>query len=53
MHRMSKVYIIVQRESNADEALLVNTEENINTNEEGILPLQITSEFMQYIPVRC
>jgi len=26
---------------------------NINTNEEGVLPLQIVSEFMQYIPVCC
>jgi len=25
---------------------------NISTNEEGVLPLQIATEFMQYIPVR-
>jgi hypothetical protein len=42
---------MLQRESNADETLSVNTEENINTNEEGVLPSQIATQFMQYIPV--
>jgi len=37
MHHLSKVQIILQRESNADETLSVDTEENINT-EEGVLP---------------
>jgi len=42
---------MLHRESNEDETLLVNNEENINTNEKRALPLQITTEFMQYIPV--
>jgi len=44
---------MLQRESNTDETLSVNTEENVDTNEEGVRPLQIATQCMQYIPVRC
>ena len=43
---------MLQGEINADETLSINTEENINTNKEGVLPSQIATEFMQYTPVR-
>ena len=52
MHHMSKVYIIIHRESNADETLAVNTEEKYQYQWGRGIPLQIASEFMQYIPVR-
>jgi hypothetical protein len=42
---------MLQRESNADETV-GKDRKNINTNEEGILPLQIATEFMPYLPVR-
>ena len=43
---------MLQRESNADETMSANTEENIDTNEEGVRPLQIATQHMQYISVR-
>jgi hypothetical protein len=43
---------MLQWESNAEGTLSVNIEGNINTIEEGVLTLQIATEFMQYIPVR-
>jgi len=43
---------MLQWESNADETLSLNTEEKFDTNEEGVHPLQIATQFMQYIPVR-
>jgi hypothetical protein len=41
---------MLQRESNADETLGKHRK-NINTNEEGVLLLQVATGFMQYIPV--
>jgi hypothetical protein len=43
---------MLQRESNADETLPVSTEEKYK-HRGGVLPLQVATEFIQHIPVRC
>ena len=40
---------MLQWESNADETLSVNTAENIDTNEEGVCPLQIATQCVQHM----
>jgi hypothetical protein len=42
---------MLQKERTADETVGKQSWENISTNEEGVLPLQIATEFMKYIPV--
>jgi len=52
MHHLSKVEVMLQRESNADELCRWTLRKNIDTNEEGVRPLQIATQFVRYIPVR-
>jgi hypothetical protein len=43
---------MLQKERNADEAVGKQSWKIISTKEEGVLPLQIATEFMKYIPAR-